>query len=269
MSRVRLFGVESVIRTPVSIYIPNPLRCFNCQKYGHGKSSCKGRAVCAKCGECNHNSDSCTNELKCINCSGSHAAFSKDCSKWLLEKKVQQIKAEQGISFIEARRIAVGQSEGRTAQGHRTAAAAVAASSSSSRPAAHSVQVQTDITWPNGQDTPSTLPSTSTATTTTTTTTQTVHSLPSGHGGGAAGGGSAGRSQPFRQPAPTAPTSGRGSTKPQSRSHHKVQGNNRPRLNRPPKSDTEVRYNKFKALQMEVEDHSASDTDFPNPLDAS
>lgn len=39
------------LRVPVSVYIPNPLRCFNCQKFGHGKSNCKGRAICAKCGE--------------------------------------------------------------------------------------------------------------------------------------------------------------------------------------------------------------------------
>ena len=55
-----------LLRMPVSVYIPNPLRCFNCHKYGHGKSSCKGRAVCAKCGQGDHDSDSCRNEFKCV-----------------------------------------------------------------------------------------------------------------------------------------------------------------------------------------------------------
>ena len=31
-------------------YIPNPQRCFQCQKFGHTKNSCKGKAVCAGCG---------------------------------------------------------------------------------------------------------------------------------------------------------------------------------------------------------------------------
>jgi len=30
------------LRVPVEIYIPNPLRCFNCQKFGHSKNACKG-----------------------------------------------------------------------------------------------------------------------------------------------------------------------------------------------------------------------------------
>ena len=32
-------------------YIPNPQKCFECQKYGHTKNFCKGNAVCAGCGE--------------------------------------------------------------------------------------------------------------------------------------------------------------------------------------------------------------------------
>ena len=30
------------IRVPVSVFIPNPLRCFKCQKFGHGSKTCKG-----------------------------------------------------------------------------------------------------------------------------------------------------------------------------------------------------------------------------------
>ena len=32
-------------------YIPNPQRCFQCQKFGHTKNACKGQAICAGCGE--------------------------------------------------------------------------------------------------------------------------------------------------------------------------------------------------------------------------
>jgi len=44
------------IRVPVSPYIPNPLRCFKCQKFGHGKNACRGRETCATRGQVGHTS---------------------------------------------------------------------------------------------------------------------------------------------------------------------------------------------------------------------
>ena len=37
---------------PVEVYIPNPLRCFNCQRFGHLENSCPELpgSVCEKCG---------------------------------------------------------------------------------------------------------------------------------------------------------------------------------------------------------------------------
>ena len=67
------------IRVPVSPYIPNPLRCFKCQKFGHGKNACRGRETCATCGQVGHTSSNCTSEPKCPNCTGNHTAFSKSC----------------------------------------------------------------------------------------------------------------------------------------------------------------------------------------------
>ena len=46
----------------------------------------------------------CTNPPKCANCSGNHPAYSKDCPRWTIEKQVQQVKATNNISFVEARR---------------------------------------------------------------------------------------------------------------------------------------------------------------------
>jgi len=110
------------------------------------------------CGQVGHTSMNYTNEPKCPNCTGSHSAFSKNCPKWLFEKMVQQVKAEKGISFIEARKIVNAESEGRSARGGCTAAAVVASGSDLTPPATRSVQVQTDLTWPKGQEQPTTLP---------------------------------------------------------------------------------------------------------------
>ena len=37
------------LRVKVEPFIPNPLRCFKCQKYGHGAQRCSSAAVCPKC----------------------------------------------------------------------------------------------------------------------------------------------------------------------------------------------------------------------------
>ena len=84
-------------------YIPNPQRCFQCQKFRHTKNSCKGKAVCAGCGE-GHNLDSCQNEPKCVNCQGDHVAISRDCPKWKIEKDIVTVKYTEKISFTDARK---------------------------------------------------------------------------------------------------------------------------------------------------------------------
>ena len=92
------------LNVKVDQYIPNPLRCFQCFRFGHPKERCKRTAICAKCGSEDHTDDrQCTKEAKCVNCSGDHSAFSKDCPKWLEEKAIQKLKTTENISFSEAR----------------------------------------------------------------------------------------------------------------------------------------------------------------------
>ena len=97
--------------------------------------------------------------MKCPKCSGSHAAYSKDCPKWILEKNIQRIKAERSISFTEARKIAAVKNENRACLGSRTAAAVVRSRSRPTPLPTRSVNVQTDLTWPNGQERPILVPS--------------------------------------------------------------------------------------------------------------
>ena len=85
-------------------YIPNTQRCFQCHQFGHMKTSCKGKAVCAGCGEQGHSFEDCTNEPKCINCEGNHYATSRDCPKWELEKEIIKLKYKDGISFVDDRK---------------------------------------------------------------------------------------------------------------------------------------------------------------------
>ncbi|GFX25507.1 putative RNA-directed DNA polymerase from transposon X-element [Trichonephila clavipes] len=47
------------LHCPVRPYIPNPLRCFQCQRFGHSKTTCRGQPTCARCAEVGHDSADC------------------------------------------------------------------------------------------------------------------------------------------------------------------------------------------------------------------
>ncbi|GBM87826.1 hypothetical protein AVEN_38494-1 [Araneus ventricosus] len=76
------------MRLYVRSYIPNPLRCFKCQRFGHCKTSCRGTLACARCAEMDHDSSQCTAAEKCVNCKDAHTFFSRNCSAWKLEKEI-------------------------------------------------------------------------------------------------------------------------------------------------------------------------------------
>nr|XP_054921733.1 uncharacterized protein LOC129382210 [Dermacentor andersoni]XP_054921734.1 uncharacterized protein LOC129382210 [Dermacentor andersoni]XP_054921735.1 uncharacterized protein LOC129382210 [Dermacentor andersoni]XP_054921736.1 uncharacterized protein LOC129382210 [Dermacentor andersoni] len=92
------------IKLRVWPYVPNPLRCFKCQCFGHSSQSCRGRQTCAKCSPHEHASEACENSLLCVNCHGEHAAYSRSCPSWKKEKEIVTIKVKENISFKEARR---------------------------------------------------------------------------------------------------------------------------------------------------------------------
>ncbi|GFU11475.1 uncharacterized protein TNCV_4742181 [Trichonephila clavipes] len=90
-------------------YMPNPLRCLKCQRFGHSQTSCRGQLTCSRCASAEHSSTDCSLEPKCINCLQSHASDSKLCPKWKLEKQIQEIKINKNISYSEARKLIVPQ----------------------------------------------------------------------------------------------------------------------------------------------------------------
>ena len=91
------------LRVAVSLYIPSPLRCFKCQKFGHTKMRCTSEELCVDCSAPAHGE--CTRPQKCINCKGGHSSSSKSCPCWLMEKAISRVRTERKISFHEARKI--------------------------------------------------------------------------------------------------------------------------------------------------------------------
>ena len=59
----------SYIIVKVDIYIPNPLWCYNYQKFGHQESQCTRAKICKTCGkDGSDNQEPICHWLKCVNC---------------------------------------------------------------------------------------------------------------------------------------------------------------------------------------------------------
>ena len=136
------------LRLPVTIYIPQPLRCFKCQKYGHHQSACKGKAACQVCSGVGHDSKTCGEKAHCMHCEGDHPPSSRSCPRWKQEKEVCRVKAERNVSYPEARRLCKPQTNvaGKLSYAQATAKTSVVSKSTVSVQTTTKT-TQTDTTW--------------------------------------------------------------------------------------------------------------------------
>lgn len=74
----------------VKQYIPSPLRCMNCLKYGHTKNRCTGTRTCASCGTPYHDNAPCPKSMSCLHCQGQHSALGRNCPRYLDEMEIQK-----------------------------------------------------------------------------------------------------------------------------------------------------------------------------------
>ena len=133
-------------RVAVSQFIPNPMRCYKCQKFGHTKFNWRKNEVCNKCGKEGHtDSQQCTNEAKCVNCQGNHASNDKTCPKWKGEKEIQRIKTERGITYTEAKKQTDIFNSVKTTYAQAATKTVVKTAT---------VETQTEMTWPDGSKQP-------------------------------------------------------------------------------------------------------------------
>ena len=161
----------------VDTYIPNPLRCFKCQMYGHGSNQCRGVERCSRCGEA-HRSETCSAEKPhCIHCKTEHAASDRNCPRYMHEKLITRIKHTENISFQEARRKVET-----TQPSYATVAQAKVGMGPKIKPRTSvvSTSTQTDYYWPCNQEIPSLDPP-EPGPTTVSTVSQTEPSSSSGH----------------------------------------------------------------------------------------
>lgn len=87
-------------------YVPNPRRCFNCQRYGHGAKYCKQQpGTCGNCAEVQHvlPPEVCQRSTKCPNCQQPHPVWDRKCPIFQHELNIQKIQTAHRISHFEAR----------------------------------------------------------------------------------------------------------------------------------------------------------------------
>ena len=77
---------------PVEMYVPNPFKCFICQKFCHHESNCSvdEGSVCERCGKGDHDhtTSQCKHLANCANCGGNHVSRSSDRETWKEEKEI-------------------------------------------------------------------------------------------------------------------------------------------------------------------------------------
>jgi len=173
------------------------------------------------------------------------------------------VKAERNIWLIEARRIVTAESEGRSAPGSRAADAVVASRSGPTLPSTRAVHTHTDLTWPKGREEPSVLPPSASSLSQKTTQTTTDKLSPRRNN---TDGTQPGKRQSTESPSPDALTCNKNAfSKPHDKPPNK--GNKKPRLHRPPKSDSEIATsNTFQSLYMDTGDSSSSESEYHNPI---
>ncbi|XP_064463466.1 uncharacterized protein LOC135374435 [Ornithodoros turicata] len=84
-------------------YVPNPMPCFKCQRFGHSSQVCRGNFVCPKCDGKDHTPESCRNEFHCANCEGNHPVYSRSGPRWNDEKEIIRIKTEHNLKYKAAK----------------------------------------------------------------------------------------------------------------------------------------------------------------------
>lgn len=85
-------------------YFPSPMRCFQCQRFGHTASKCEQESLCPSCGHSQHLGSTCTSPPACVNCKGNHSPRYKGCPLYKQEFEIQKIRTLDKISYFDAKR---------------------------------------------------------------------------------------------------------------------------------------------------------------------
>ena len=120
--------ISCYLRCKVSLFVPKPLQCFTCYKFGHPSSKCKKKdnPLCGRCGHGIHEG-TCPHAAFCSNCKGAHAPTSRQCPTYKKEALIKKIMSQRKIPFKEAKLEAEKEIEGSVPQKGKSYASAATA----------------------------------------------------------------------------------------------------------------------------------------------
>jgi hypothetical protein len=95
----------AVLSLRVHEYIPTPMRCQNCQKFGHKSGTCTStKPTCPRCAG-DHVYSLCPNKEStpaCSNCGEQHSAAYKGCSSFQNSQSSLAYAVRNGVSYRDA-----------------------------------------------------------------------------------------------------------------------------------------------------------------------
>jgi hypothetical protein len=88
----------------VKPFVPSPLRCFHCQRYGHIADVCKSKIICPRCSGTHKFSDCPQTEKRCSNCHGDHSASYGGCPEKKRVTNILKLSVANQIPIAEAKK---------------------------------------------------------------------------------------------------------------------------------------------------------------------
>ena len=97
--KIKILGQNREVRP----FVPKPLQCNKCFRYGHTYKRCTNKEVCAVCGSQHHITDWKCSHVKCVNCGLQHHAKSKTCEFYIYNTEIKILMSRTGMSAREAK----------------------------------------------------------------------------------------------------------------------------------------------------------------------
>lgn len=92
-------------------FVPPPLKCFKCHRFGHSSRFCSIKdenAICVNCSDLKHTAlqERCNRQMKCISCgSNEHNNASRLCHVYKKEMEIKEIMIKKKCTPLQARQI--------------------------------------------------------------------------------------------------------------------------------------------------------------------
>ena len=97
--KIKIQGQNREVRP----YVPKPVQCLSCSKFGHSAKKCRSTPVCAFCSSLDHSTKWNCGTPKCVNCGLEHHARSKECTFYIYNTELKLLVSRTGMSFREAK----------------------------------------------------------------------------------------------------------------------------------------------------------------------